>query len=323
MSDTGTDSSDVDNRRIPLKSIPTNHAGNQDDDNDLLEACRKAGKKAAVLLDAFIVPKDAFRTGLDHDGVAATDTTQERQLRFYNGLLKLVPGLKIRIRTIPKSEREKVMQAVKTGMSEIRSADLSSLKHKGLKYVPRKMFNKADALDPPIPEVSDKSMRGIYHPQLARLLCPARELKDFDHNPDVGMEKLLKGDIRLKARKWPAFFYKEGSFDESKKTNGLFKGHIPARFYQHMFISPSFVMSEDDTKKSGRPSKNRNWGVRGINEYIIAYVHIITYVTLSHASQWGEVIGDMNLEDLYFRIIKIFEDKDDPWVKETLAWWER
>jgi len=59
-------------------------------------------------------------------------------------------------------------------MSE--STAFSSVKHKGLKYVPLSMCSKKDALDPPIPEVEDKSMRGIAHPQLARWLCPRNRL---------------------------------------------------------------------------------------------------------------------------------------------------
>ena len=48
-------------------------------------------------------------------------------------------------------------------MSKGRSTDLASVKHKGLKYVPENMLDKADALDPPILEVEDKSMHGIFH----------------------------------------------------------------------------------------------------------------------------------------------------------------
>lgn len=69
-------------------------------------------------------------------------------------------------------------------MSEGRSTDLASVKHKGLKYVPENMLDKADALDPPIPEVEDKSMRGIFHEQLARLLCPQRDLEEYDEDPE-------------------------------------------------------------------------------------------------------------------------------------------
>ena len=68
-------------------------------------------------------------------------------------------------------------------MSDGRSTDLASVKHKGMKYVPENMHNSSDALDPPIPEVEDKSMRGIFHPQLARFICPQRDLEEFDGAP--------------------------------------------------------------------------------------------------------------------------------------------
>ena len=69
-------------------------------------------------------------------------------------------------------------------MSDGRSTDLASVKHKGMKYVPENMNSKSDALDPPIPEVEDKSMRGIFHPQLARFLCPRRDLEEYDEDPE-------------------------------------------------------------------------------------------------------------------------------------------
>jgi hypothetical protein len=69
-------------------------------------------------------------------------------------------------------------------MSEGRSADLSSVKHKGLQSIGLNMYSKSDALDLPIPEIEDKSMCGLNHPQLAHLLCPQKKLDWFDEVPD-------------------------------------------------------------------------------------------------------------------------------------------
>lgn len=69
-------------------------------------------------------------------------------------------------------------------MSDARSTAFSSIKHKGLKYVPLNMHSKEDTLDPPIPEVKDKSMGGITHPQLARWICPRNKLDVFDRDPN-------------------------------------------------------------------------------------------------------------------------------------------
>lgn len=63
-------------------------------------------------------------------------------------------------------------------------ADLNSVKHKGLQHVGLSMHSNDDALDPPISEIKDKSMRGLNNLQLARLLCSQKKLDWIDRNPD-------------------------------------------------------------------------------------------------------------------------------------------
>lgn len=41
-------------------------------------------------------------------------------------------------------------------------------------------------------------------------------------------------------------------------------------------------MNDSDMKKSAKPSKNRAWGLQGIDEYTIAYVHIIVCFIYAH-----------------------------------------
>lgn len=65
-------------------------------------------------------------------------------------------------------------------MSDGRSQDLAAVKHKGLKYVPSSM---SESLTPAIMDGEDKSTCGIYHPQLARLMCPRRDVEEFDEDP--------------------------------------------------------------------------------------------------------------------------------------------
>ena len=31
----------------------------------------------------------------------------------------------------------------------------------------------------------------------------------------------------------------------------------------------------------------------------------------------------MDLQDLFWRIVEMLEDTSDPWVRETLAWWNK
>ncbi|KIK79864.1 hypothetical protein PAXRUDRAFT_16093 [Paxillus rubicundulus Ve08.2h10] len=294
-----------------------------------MELYRNAGKKAVALLDPFGVPAKAFLIGIQHDsgGKVDADLTPElvdQHLHFYSGVLRFVPSLKSQLDTMSPARLSKIVQMITKGMSEGRSTDLGSVKHKGIKYVPLTMNSKSDALDPSIPEVEDKSMRGIFHPQLAHFMCPAKKLAQYDEDPTAGMAALQAGEISMKASKWPAGFYEEGTmYDPEDKTKGLFRNHIVTRFYLHLFVGPSAVMNESHTRKASKPSKNRAWDLRSVDRYIIAYVHIIAYSTLSQAQQWTQVIGNMDLRDLYWRIVEMLEDKADPWVEDTLAWWNR
>ncbi|KAG1762854.1 hypothetical protein EV702DRAFT_983312, partial [Suillus placidus] len=97
-------------------------------------------------------------------------------LLLYNGIINYIPGLESELNNISSKKIIKIIAMVLKGMSDGRSADLSSVKYKGLQYIGLNMYGKADALDPPIPEVEDKSMCGLNHPQLAQLLCPQKKL---------------------------------------------------------------------------------------------------------------------------------------------------
>ncbi|KAG9314877.1 hypothetical protein JVU11DRAFT_3978 [Chiua virens] len=306
-----------------------------DNGDDKLSATEKeiyrfAGKKAVVLLDPFTVPEQAFNTGIQHDmggqilSIASPETI-EKHLHFYHGILRLVPSLQSDLDhdTMTPSRLRDIVQAITTGMSEGRSTDLASVKHKGMKYVPENMNSVSDTLDPPIPEVESKSMRGVFHPQLARFLCPRRDLEEFDQDPECGMEALAQGVFPMKASRWPTGFYQDDVYDPKDNTIGLFRNHVVVRFYKHLFLGPAAVVNESTTRRAARPAKNRGWGLDSVDRHIIAYVHIITYFTLSHAQQWSQTVGEMDLEDLYSRIVEMLEDESDLWVRETLAWWNK
>jgi hypothetical protein len=189
-------------------------------------------------------------------------------------------------------------------MSDGRSADLSSIKHKGLQYIGLNMYSKADALDMPIPEIEDKSMCVLNHPQLVCLLCPQKKLDWFNEDPDSyafltfgfhtdvmmfsAMAALQCGKITMTAYNWPMFFYEHDIYDAAEKTNSLFQNHIVVRvcvnflccclftskppwFYKHLFIVPSSVTNDSSNVcNSAKLLKNCAWGLTAVDKYIIA-----------------------------------------------------
>jgi hypothetical protein len=65
--------------------------------------------------------------------------------------------------------------------SEARHEDTGSIKYNAIEYIPRNP--EVDRVMPPILKNHGKSMRGFNHVAAARLLCPFRDLKKFDANP--------------------------------------------------------------------------------------------------------------------------------------------
>ncbi|KAG1724208.1 uncharacterized protein EDB91DRAFT_1087550 [Suillus paluster] len=254
------------------------HEDSKTDDTELYQ---NAGRKASSLLDTFGVPSAAFKTGLQFDRGGKRDLKQsndvtDRHLLLYNGIINYIPGLESELDDISSKKLNMIIAMVSKGMSDGRSADLSSIKHNCLQYIGLNMYSKANALDPPIPEVEDKSMRGLNHPQLAHLLCPRKKLDWFDEDPDSAMAALQAGEITMTAYNWPI------------KT-----------------VKKSCV------------------GLTAVNKYIIAYIHVITYFTISSAQHRIRYIGDMDLDKLLWAIVEMLDDDEDPWVKDTLTWWNR
>ena len=60
------------------------------------------------------------------------------------------------------------------------SQDLAIVKD--LKYM---LYSMSEALVPAIGDGEYKSMHGIFHPQLARLMCPHQDVEEFDENPEA------------------------------------------------------------------------------------------------------------------------------------------
>ncbi|KAG1808118.1 hypothetical protein EV424DRAFT_1329087, partial [Suillus variegatus] len=267
-----------------------------------MEIYWNAGRKVLCVLDLFGLPSVAFHSGLQHDRGAfphayhtdavdyRTEEMKRRHLHLYEGILNIIPSLRDELDTISSDKLSKIISAITKGMSDARSTAFSSIKHKGLKYVPLNMHSKEDTLDPPIPEVKDKSMGGITHPQLARWLCPRNKLDVFDRDPNEGMEKLQSGKLKMTAMNWPTGFYEDDIYDSQDKTKGLFRNHVVARFYTHLYIGPSAAMAESTTSKASKMARNRAFGLTSVTKNIIAIVHIITYFTLSHAQTWTNEI---------------------------------
>ncbi|TFK31267.1 hypothetical protein BDQ12DRAFT_729703 [Crucibulum laeve] len=107
--------------------------------------------------------------------------------------------------------------------------DTAAFKNRILSYIPLDMLNRV--LQPPLTSAHAKSLQGFNHLQIARLLCPIKWLEKFNNDPNAFMEQVKDGQIKIKAKDWPAFVYSaDVEFDPEDVSNGLMRGYAFAVF---------------------------------------------------------------------------------------------
>lgn len=69
------------------------------------------------------------------------------------------------------------------GVNEARGNDITTLKTNIQTYLIYVL--KVPVLEPPVPVDATKELGyGMFHPQMARMLCPAEHLEQFDRDPN-------------------------------------------------------------------------------------------------------------------------------------------
>ncbi|KAG1858212.1 hypothetical protein C8R48DRAFT_775158 [Suillus tomentosus] len=183
----------------PLKLIlrlkDTSNFCSTEDDNSADEA-EGMGKVKSTLP---VSEKDSDITMVCEATSKPEDVTNQH-LSLYNGVINYVPGLESKLNHISSKNLNMIIAMVLKDMSDSRSADLSSIKHKGLQYIRLNMYSKANVLDTPVPEIEDKLMHRLNHLRLAHLLCPQKKLDWIDKDLDSTMTALQAGKITMTAQ---------------------------------------------------------------------------------------------------------------------------
>ncbi|KAF8335269.1 hypothetical protein F5887DRAFT_1285653 [Amanita rubescens] len=178
---------------------------------------------------------------------------------------------------------ESMMTMTDQGQSQ-RQVDSSGIK--------TQIFYYMDSVTQPEIIAGLKSVtRGFNHTIFGRLLVPRKSLDAFDRNPEDYMNKVRTRVIRPTSLDFPTFLYDEGvDYDPDDMDNGLLHGKLLVK----------------------------------------------TYFTLSSAKEWKPEtqVSGVDLVAFYNQIIRLFNpvaDEDDqepeeprepdPWVQETLDWW--
>ncbi|KAF8800022.1 hypothetical protein BYT27DRAFT_7119084 [Phlegmacium glaucopus] len=132
------------------------------------------------------------------------------------------------------------------------------------------------------------------------------------------------GVIDISECEWLCFLYPEGtSPDVEDDLAGLFQGYLLPRVFQQIFTGPRPAL-DPGAAKGGCSCKAHLHNLMEVLPHTIAYTYVIvSFDTCLFCSMLTLAPDPYCLMRVFYQnIVKMFEeDLDDPWVKETLAWW--
>ncbi|KAJ7691312.1 hypothetical protein B0H17DRAFT_1201167 [Mycena rosella] len=215
------------------------------------------------------------------------------------------------------------------------TADTGGLKHHLAYVLPNPT---SDVIYPPVPKQESKSDRGVAHPMLCYFFLP---WSDHVKLPPLVLPKpsttqsttteapvsnqftdlLVAGHVELKATEYPAFFWAEGTYDKDNLDKGLLRSPLILRVLRHVWTTPSSTLFGLD---NGIPHicNARLHNVFTVDKEMIGYAGVQARLMLS-TTEWKPRDGSYNYEDLFKSIVNLFEDPEDLWARETLAWYQQ
>ncbi|KAG1737723.1 hypothetical protein EDD22DRAFT_958614 [Suillus occidentalis] len=128
-------------------------------------------------------------------------------------------------------------------------------------------------------------------------------------------------------------------FDPAKKSQGCLRGYYLkrvhfsyhhqlnatlqlAQVFHHIFTGPSSALNPNARRGTKTP-KGRIHGMTSPLPRAIAYAAVQAYFQLSSVNIWCQEIEDLDLVDLYDRVVDMFEgNTNSKWVEETLQHWK-
>ncbi|TFK38280.1 hypothetical protein BDQ12DRAFT_723616 [Crucibulum laeve] len=197
-----------------------------------------------------------------------------------------------------------------------RQEDTAALKNRILGYIHLDMLN--GVLKPPLTSAHAKSLRGFNHPEIARLLCPIKQLGEFDADPNAFMDQVKDGQIKIKAKDWPAFVYSaDGEFDPEDVSNGLMRGYVGIHAFCCIFTGPSSVVTGHC--QATKLSKVQAHGLTQATGRTIAYAFVQVRMALCASSEWSQ--HDDYFDHGAFFNISLASSRLTPWIHGLLRPW--
>ncbi|TFK19938.1 hypothetical protein FA15DRAFT_722500 [Coprinopsis marcescibilis] len=252
--------------------------------------------------------------GLSADSDEPPETHQLlRELRVYNDLMTIVPGLEEQLLSSSKEETMFAANMIQKGANSARSDDTKSLKGVVIDWIAP---SDGEPLRPSIGR-NIKVDRGFNHEHTGFLLCPA----GFDWADAEIKQQLKNKELLVTGAHWPNFLYRNEKFDPDEPWRGLLRGELIVKAYKHIFTSPSSVGIEPKATRSGNA---RIHGMSSVTRASVAYVATQVRFALCDTNVFSQTDKETDSETFYVSLLELLEDPEEQGeVKELLLWWNR
>ncbi|KAJ6478910.1 hypothetical protein C8R45DRAFT_1101350 [Mycena sanguinolenta] len=273
---------------------------------------------------------------------AAELATQERYIKAFDKLMNILSSESVAVlREAYKEDTHwrNLITKFRKAAADARQQDTSGLKHKTHYILP----NPAQILTPPLIVSDLKSDRGVNHPMLRDAIVPwplrikinsrmavedGQGAAEAPLTPEatnalnalLNGSKLTNGKAALTASNFPSCFYADGDYDPENPERGLFRSLFLLRVARHIWTGPASAM--DGATKIKKICAASAHGSFHITPEKLGYVGVHAR-TLISTSQWTDKDGKFDYEKFFNRIVDLFADADDPWVVETLEWYQK
>ncbi|KAG0698671.1 hypothetical protein DFH29DRAFT_1002598 [Suillus ampliporus] len=264
---------------------------------------------------------------LDSQDELVTNRDEDRIFSSFNELLRCLPWLRKKLFS-DVEELDSILKELRKG------ADISWL---------TELFHP---LDHPL-HTTIKDDRGFVHNTTGMLLCPVEYMWSLTSYVST-KEKIRDrdSDFLVTAYSWPAFLYKDYSFDSANIEKGLFRSTLLLKAFKHIFTSPSSAKEIDGNgngadvitahqrhrRSSENDAANRSHvaniiGMKMVTPCAIACTACQLRFALSSVNSWRSVDGDFDYYDFYNNIVDFFEvvpgTDAQACITELLKWWNR
>ncbi|KAG6896814.1 hypothetical protein C0992_005914 [Termitomyces sp. T32_za158] len=251
------------------------------------------------------------------------NSDKEELLFLYDKIVDLQPYIEDVLEGLSDdpSQLRHFIKKLENASNSAKTDDTSSLKPAIIRYLPKDPDNE---VKPRFPPTGTKAVRGFRNLTTARHLCPIKKLAEFDANPQTFINNVSEGRLGyiFKTGDWPSFLFDLDELDKNNPMQGFLRGHVLVRVYRHIYTGPS--SSLHGNRCATKPAKSHIHKHKNVTGRGIAYAAVQARFAISSSEKWCIKDGKFNLAHFFNNIVALFEnDPKNPWVLETLAWWDK